>query len=49
MDVPDGATNLGLVLREVNVLKDHVFAIAHVVFVIFVSKVTAVRFSVIER
>ena len=36
-NLPDSATNLGLVFREVDVLKDHVLAIAHVVFVIFVT------------
>ena len=47
-DIPDSAANLGLVLREVDVLEDHVLAVAHVVLVILVAEVTAVGLAVIE-
>ena len=47
-DLPDGAADLGLVLGEVNVLEDHVLAVAHEVFVVLVAEVAPVALPVVE-
>jgi len=46
--LPNGAANLCLVLGEIDVLENHVFAIAHEVFIIFVAKITAVGLPIVK-
>ena len=46
--LPDGCSDLGLVLRKVDVLEDHVLAIAHKVLVVLVTQVATIRLPVVE-
>ena len=46
--LPDGCSDLGLVLRKVDVLEDHVLAIAHEVLVVLVTQVATIRLPVVE-
>lgn len=47
-DLPDGAANLRLVLREVNVLEDHVLAVAHIVIIVLVAEITPVALTIVK-
>ena len=46
--IPDRAANLGLVLGEVDVLEDHILAIAHEVFIILVPQITPIRLAIVQ-
>ena len=47
-DLPDGAANLRLVLREVNVLEDHVLAVADIVIIVLVAEITPVALTIVK-
>lgn len=47
--LPDSASDLSLVLCEVDVLKDLFLAVTHIVFVIFIAQVTSVALAIVKR